>query len=68
MLSETRRSIVTHCDGQLRRDIYRGLVFRTKEEAESAETSLAVHLESLGYAVWGGARPRNPPGKLARVD
>ena len=48
-----KRTVITDCGGQLRPDLYRGMVFRTVEEAESAELSLAEHLRSQGYVVWG---------------
>lgn len=48
-----RRTIVTNCGGTLRRDLYDGLVFPTREEALDAEASLAANLADLGYTVFG---------------
>jgi hypothetical protein len=39
--------------GRLRPDLTRKLVFKTRDEAESAEASLVVYLEDLGYPVFG---------------
>ena len=48
-----KRTVVTTCGGQLRPDLYKGLVFRSKAQAEDAELSLAEHLRTQGYVVWG---------------
>ncbi len=66
--SHIKKTVVTDCGGRLRPELSDGLVFRTREQAERAEASLAAHLKKLGYTVWGGARPRKPAGKLARAD
>src|SRR3954452_21055852 len=42
-------TVVTECGGRLRPDLYKGLVFRTREEAEDVELSLAEHLRTQGY-------------------
>jgi len=51
--SRLRATVVTQCGGRLRPDLYKGMVFRTRDEAEDAEASLAEYLRSLGYVVWG---------------
>jgi hypothetical protein len=54
-----KRTVVTECGGQLRPDLYRGMVFKTSEAAESAELSLAEHLRAKGYVVWGPGLKRS---------
>ena len=49
-----KRTVVTTCGGQLRPDLYDGLEFRTREEAEEKERSLAEDLKARGYVVFQG--------------
>jgi hypothetical protein len=53
-----RPTVVTECDGVLRRDLGLGATFRSPEEAQSAEASLAAYLKELNYTVFGGPRAR----------
>ena len=53
-----RPTVVTQCgQGTLRKDLYRGMVFGSRDEAESAEASLAAYLQERGYTVFGAPRP-----------
>ena len=53
-----KRTVVTECGGMIRPDLGRGLVFRTQQEAEDAEASLAAYLQDRNYTVFGAPRPR----------
>lgn len=53
-----KATVVTHCGGTLRPDLAKGFTFRTQDEAEGAEASLASYLQHLGYTVFGAPRPK----------